>query len=1203
MDMYARASAEQAARTLLHLFRTQHPDRYSEATPIDELAAWSGLQVETFHPSDYPGGTFGFIDPDEDEDLIWMRRDLTEAQRRFTLAHELGHALLHCRGGERLHTLIERYASQIDQTELLTLRQDMTAPSRTDPCQEDDVRLDINEQEQTQDLGIGQSYDPRSQRELTANFFAAELLMPLDRVRALYQETRISTRELAMAFGVSNAAMLNRVINLLKPAAPAVVETIPTSGGKKQYDEFQQAAIEAPMPALIVAGPGSGKTSTLVGRVEHIVRNQGVPPANILALTFSRKAAQEMEERLHGLLSDLANGFPKVSTFHAFCADLLRKYGELVGLRPNFTLIDEVEGYFILRQQARRMRLHHYQSLSTPGMYFPDILKTISRAKDELVTPTQYAELARSMHEQAKDEETREKAEKTLEVAHVYALYEEELHHRGDTDFGGLIMQAVQLLREHPQARGEQQSQYQHILVDEFQDMNRASGVLLRELAGEQRGVWVVGDANQAIYGFRGASPANISQFAEDFTGAAILPLSRNYRSRPDLVALAESFRNDRLEPEQAPGKNRPVREALPGVNITLAQASDEEYELAGLLRDIRQKHDAGYAYRDMVVLCRKRAQVQRITAALAGEGLPVYEQGGMFEQEHIKGIVSIVLLLADPGGMGLLRAAHQPDHPLSQADIETLLLSAREQKVTPRALLFSGESSLAISAEGRRSLEYLANMLRSLTHASDVWSLLIQYLFDESGLVRLLLGEPTGQNKAIMNDLDSLLQLARRCDQQLQQRQQLRAQEASERGEPEPAPLTLEEMAKGFIEYLNLLRQLRQDGGSRQRAEDDEGVAADIIRVMTVHASKGLEFPVVYLPDLVKRCFPLDRRGSRVPTPSGMLSRESEGEAAHHTGESCLFYVGVTRAREQLVLSYSERKNGFTRSPYLDSLLKLVDPQSIQQQQWDAITIEQLLPVSSSQPSAAQPGSDFVKAMKPSQLTIEDIETFQRCPRQYAYGSIYHFGDEARDYRLFRQATQKTLEDLNRLIQDSADQPKQQEVQELYTQHWQALGGPASPFAAMYEEHGHEVVEIVRRQLIATQETQWNMRHRLEIDIAGRQIRVTIDRIEQSSQSEPVKFVRARFSKSKKQPDPDMRDLFYTLAYRQHFAGQEVEIYSHNLSKNEMVPRKLSARIEKNRHEKAVRLIEEMEHEHYPARPEKSDTCQSCPFYWICPT
>src|SRR6266496_2665607 len=343
MDTGMRIMAEAAARLLLQSFQEEHRSE-EERTSLDELAAWLGFHVETFHPDDEPAGTYGYVDPDEGENLIWLCRNLPETFRRFTLA--------------------------------------------------------------------------------------PELLMPLERVRARYLAQQTSPVSLASIFAVSNAAMLNRLAGMLK-TSPAILATSPARShiaeatstvrptAKEQYDEFQRAAIEAPTPALIVAGPGSGKTSTLIGRTEYIIRALDVPAQCILALTFSRKAAQEMEERLQQVLGEGGSiqalySLPKVSTFHAFCADILRQYGTLVGLREDFTLIDEAEGYFLLRQMSNAMHLRHYQKLQSPAYYFPDILKAISRAKDELVSPEEYAQLAHRMLQRAHDEEAIQKAEKAL---------------------------------------------------------------------------------------------------------------------------------------------------------------------------------------------------------------------------------------------------------------------------------------------------------------------------------------------------------------------------------------------------------------------------------------------------------------------------------------------------------------------------------------------------------------------------------------------------------------------------------------------------------------------------------------------------------------------------------------------------------------------------------------------------------------------
>ena len=1268
MDDRIRATAVAAAHNLLVRYKVGHPDWTDDRTPLDDLVSWLGLHIETFHPDDYPPGTYGFLE--SGENLIWLCRTLSASLRRFTLAHELGHAILH-----------------------------MPELTCEDPCQRPDVQEEVTDQgsqELLQEaLGIGQSYDPRSERELAANIFAAELLMPLERVQALYLNEHVPPGSLSSIFDVSNAAMLNRLVGLATTGRPqgspsSTSWSSPLSPGnatktiaKKHYDEFQQAAIEAPTPALIVAGPGSGKTSTLIGRTEYLINELQVPPEHILALTFSRKAAQEMLERLEQVLhQEDQHQTPMVSTFHAFCAEMLRAHGERVGLRPDFALIDDTEGYFLLRQLAGAIQLYHYRNLKSPAYYFPDILKAISRAKDELVSPEQYRQLAQRMLETAFDEEAILSAKKALEVASIYTLYEEALLRRGDTDFGGLIMLAVQLLQDCPEVLEQQQQRFQHILVDEFQDINRASGVLLRLLAGDKRNVWVVGDANQAIYRFRGASPANIANFQQDFPTAVVLPLSRNYRSRPDIVRLAESFRWQQLElsfsTDTEPGvsaseasprfarpsinrgstsspSNRNVQTARlthPEAYVTLAQAEDNANEFAGLIADIRYKHAQGYSYKDMAILCRTRAWAGKITRALAQAGLPVHEKRGILAQQHIKDLLSILLLIADENGMGILRAARQREHPLTQSDIEGLLLAAHDQHCPAGRLIADGAAPHTMSFAGRRSLSHLATILQSLClYASNVWSLLSQYLFIETSIMRDLLRITAStyddqalpendhsrysQETALLADYLAFLQLARRYDQQQETLRRRLEEEATERGEQAEHMLDksalysrpsiyrgaseAKEQVKGFLDYIHVLLRLGQDGGdSRQQGVTETGAEEpDIIRAMTVHASKGLEFPVVYLPGLIQRNFPLQAHANPVPAPAGMLPAESEGKAAHESGEACLFYVGVTRARDQLVLSYSERNGKQKARPtaYLDALLAGLPPERITHLHWQGM-IEETYDIDEQEDDppvtaspSSQPSQNFLDAVKPSTLKATHIEAYQRCPRQYLYSTIYGFRNEEDAYQLFWQATQKTLEALQQQLSASNvstnNPPTVEEAQSLYTKHWQELGGPALPFAAIYEQHGHEVTALIRDKLLASGDTNWKLRREFTVEAAGKTIHMTVDRVEAApvgkQTNATARFVRTRFAKRKEKPSAGTRELLYAQAYRQHHGGQNLELHFHNLSTGEIFPITLTAKKEQSLFNDLEQSIRDLERNEFPAKPD-AYLCPTCPFFLICP-
>ncbi len=1234
---YLRREAEEVARSVGRSFREAFPHWLDDCVPIDEVATWLGLHVESFHAESRPAGIYGYVDPDENERLIWLRRGLLDPIRRFTLAHELGHALLHCPPTPQMNTLLGN-ATMITATEEYVV-------SRADPdmCKETDVEesaTNRTDQAQFQErLGVEQRYDPRSQRELAANMFAAELLMPLERVQTLYVVEQVPPASLAARFQVSPVALLNRLVELLNPVetapTPQAAPVLSSPKSSKRYDAFQQAAIEAQTPALIVAGPGSGKTSTLIGRVEYSIETLHVPPQNILALTFSRKAAQEMAERLRLVLS---GRLPKVSTFHAYCADLLRHYGTLVGLRPDFALIDEAEGYFLLRKQASKMHLRHYQLLHAPAYYFPDMLKAISRAKDELISPMQYATLAQAMLRDAYDEEATQKAEKAAEVAHVYSLYHEALQQRGDTDFGGLLMLAIQLLTEHPTVLQEQQQQYHHILVDEFQDVNRASGVLLRVLAGEARRVWVVGDANQAIYGFRGASPANITRFEQDFSEAVVLPLSRNYRSRPDLVRIAEAFRCQQLEFGQEPGKNEPVRLTQHNAYVTIAKAADEAAEIAGIISDIKYRRAIGYTYSDILILCRTRAHVQKVSRALAKAELPVVERSGLLEQEHIKNVVSLLLLMTDYGGSGVLRLARQNEHPLSQQDIEALLLAAREQKVAVGVLLYNGELPLTMSTQGRMSLLRIRDIWHDLQQHTTLWSLLTQYLFLETTLIRDVLASAEKNTKR--DDYSALLQLARHYDQQ-------RRNDDIPESQAIPS-LPIEEQARDFLEYLRLLVLLRQDGAQRQQNDEENNAPPpDMLRVMTVHASKGLEFPIVYMPGLVQQRFPTSARGSAITAPTGMTEQHTmeSNSTAHESGESCLFYVGVTRARDALILSYSTRygKKNYKRSLYLDALEAGLSAERITNSIWESTT-----------PQAAQLDENelavpmsmlsetFINAMKPAMLHVSAIEAYLRCPRQYAYSKLYHFGSEDDGYQLFWQATQKTVEILRNRLQglqeNTLQTPSVDEVRALYTHHWHEVQGQHTIFAPLYERYGHEVVEAVQRDLLLHGDTTWELRPHYPVEVDGKIVQVTVDRVEfeqhreavtislpvQSAKSHaaplsvttstektrvvplasptPPTFKRASFGKQKEKPTTDTRELFYLLAYRQHFPDQTPELYSHNMNTGKALPIAMTGKKEQSLLEEAKQAIQGMERNEFPAHPAEPFRCPTCPFFLICP-
>ena len=656
---------------------------------VDLLAARLGVTVAEFAPRFQPPGTLGFLEPGED--LIFLRQGLSLPIRRFTLAHELGHAVLHRTGGavaEVLHAVLGEMPSALEEDVATCVARDLDTP------------LDLLAMDDEQ-LAPGQAYSARSRREMQANAFAAALLLPsaalLHASLGAPRDTTRSAQSLARRFGVSEDVVLRRLAALLvEREADGRAASHNEPAAPHPLDRAQRAAAAAEAPALVVAGPGTGKTSTLVGRVAYLVRERGVACEAILALTFSNKAAREMRERVEELLATTSIGnfdsstpstvMPTIATIHAYCGELLRQYAPLVGLRPDFRLVTQAEGYFLLRTACARLPLVHYQPIAAPTQYFPELLGAISRAKDELAAPEDYARAAESMTARASAGDERDAAARASEVAGIYAAYQRTLEARGDADFGDLVRLTVRLLREHPEVREQVRARYAAILVDEFQDINRAMGVLLRELAGAEGSLWAVGDADQAIYRFRGASPANLARFTDDYPRAHVCRLEHNYRSAPPILAAAAAVAGSLLGHADA----RPLvatRSVEADPVLTLATAPNEDAEIAGLVAAIEAYRAAGRGAEEIAVLCRTRRLAQRAAAALRAANIPVCMPAPLLEQEKIKDLLAVFALLADPGGAGWLRAGHSPAHAYTRADAMALLSAARERAVSPLRL------------------------------------------------------------------------------------------------------------------------------------------------------------------------------------------------------------------------------------------------------------------------------------------------------------------------------------------------------------------------------------------------------------------------------------------------------------------------------------------------------------------------------------
>lgn len=903
---------------------------------------------------------------DRDTPAIWFATGTatTASRQRFAQAHEYAHFWLHP-----------------DQPTDLFLEDD--SPELFAPPGEFSV------------VQTATGYSRSERRETEANLFAAELLLPAPILRRAYLERGWSATQIARRTGLSETLVLSQIAASLlhspsQEAEDMALETLSLTAPTLPLDLSQlRAAHVEHGPVLVDAGPGTGKTRTLIARAVHLLQERSVAPEQILALTFSNKAAEEMRTRLREAVGDTADRV-WIGTFHAFGLELLRKDGNRIGLPASPTLLETADAMALLLQHLDRLELNEYLYPNQPHLPFADLLGSISRAKDELKTPTDYGVAALRLQADAKDEAGAKEAAKAVEAARVYAVYQELLAETGQLDFGDLIMRAVELLDRCLDVRARWQAQFRHILADEYQDVNRACAQLLRRLAGDGSGLWAVGDLRQAIYRFRGASPANVREFAADFPGGQRLSLERNYRSRAPIVRLFGAFAGEMKEGETSFRAWETHRGETDVLALTLAVADDEAAQAAGIAAAIRQWQATGIALAEQAILCHTNRQGADIAARLEAHGIATQHRGGLLQSEAAKDLLALLSLCCEPGGAALQRVAQFPLYAIPDEAVRALWQFARDTQTSfPRAL-FAALRDAPLSDEGKVGLSRLCHDIRPLQRTNNAWRFFARYLFRTSDFLRPLLTADSLNAQQELLAIESLLAVAQKTEPRFVD-------------EPDPRA--------AFLDHLRLLRAFGQERTLRVVAE---GTALEGVRVMTVHQAKGLEFPVVYLPNLVKDQFPPRSQGRMAVPPPGLLEEVEEGE--DDSAEECLAFVALSRAREHLVLSRPARWNGKAIAPcgLLKTLEPLLGSAGIAPTVWPAVP-EPVFGDSSPRELNTGPETATDASLNATlpEVSLAALEQYMRCPRQYYYRRVAHLPDRGSEstYLAFHDCLAQTAQ------------------------------------------------------------------------------------------------------------------------------------------------------------------------------------------------
>jgi len=628
----------------------------------------------------------------------------------------------------------------------------------------------------------------------------------------------------------------------------------------------QAAVIHSGGPLLVVAGAGSGKTRVLTRRIAYLMARRGVAPYEILAITFTNKAAGEMKDRVAALVGPVAKSM-WVSTFHSACVRLLRQEAVRLGYANSFSIYDSADSLRLITIVSKELNLD-------PKRYPPRQFQSIiSNAKNELMGPHDYVNATKNQFEEV--------------VADVYSVYQRRLQQANAMDFDDLILKTVEVLQKFPEAKARLRSRFKHVLVDEYQDTNHAQYTLVKELVGNaQEGLapaelCVVGDADQSIYGFRGATIRNILQFELDYPNATTVLLEQNYRSTQNILSAAnavitknESRKEKNLWSEE--GAGAPL----------IGYVAESEHDEAEFIKDeIRELQRTGQSEPgDTAIFYRTNAQSRVFEEVFMRSALPYKVVGGLrfYERKEIKDLLAYLRVLANlDDEISLRRIINVPKRGIGDRAIECVDMFAQTRELSFWSALSQCEQAPGMPVRAAQSVSEFVSMmvaLRTLVEAKTRPSVIIEAILEQSGLLAELSNSSDPQDEVRVENLKELVAVSMEYEER----------PFEELGEDEEISLS------GFLEKVSLVA----DADEIPDGEDHGGV----VTMMTLHTAKGLEFPTVFLTGMEDGIFPHSR---------------TLGEKDEIEEERRLAYVGLTRAEKRLYISRAEYRSSWGSPTY----------------------------------------------------------------------------------------------------------------------------------------------------------------------------------------------------------------------------------------------------------------------------------------------
>src|SRR5205809_3811089 len=834
--------------------------------------------------------------------------------------------------------------------------------------------------------------------------------------------------------------------------------------GLRLNDAQRRAITHGEGPLLVIAGAGTGKTRVITERIRHLLHsNPELGGENILALTFTKKAAGEMKARVVKATGERGKAVT-LATFHSFCETLLKDAD------PHRVVLDTVDHWILLRRNLARLKLDQYRRLAEPGQFLNDFVEFFSRCQDELVSAEDYQQYANLLASEllaeraALDADTLAEREETVareqEIARAYRASEELLREKKRVSFGSLITGAVALLEKDAALRESLQQRYRYVLVDEFQDTNIAQLRLLELLAGPSRSIVAVGDNDQAIYRFRGASFASFQLFLERFAGwkegqdstPFRVALTENYRSTPNILRVAMQVIGQNAVSADFPKKILSPNEP-PGEKIRIVELATPEEEARWVASELERIHGAGRRWKDFAVLYRQHAHRDHLVEELSRRKIPfVITRLSILEHPLVRDVLTYLRLIAAPyDDIACARVLAAPAWHLEAADLVRLAERARKEKKAIYDLLQLPQGQLAFDrshAALGELVEFISSQRKTLKRSTA---------------------------REILGALTEWLEIPQRAKQH-DRKYVKRLAEFMKGWEPKSETRSMPE----FIEYLDYYAQ----AGGVVSLEDD--APPDAVQLMTVHAAKGPEFPQVFLFRVNNRAFPATDRPRVFEFPVELMKEGAPAEQFHIQEERRLFYVALTRAEERLTITTVTEKKGkvpvFIEDILMEPAITRLDVRQMLPNLPRA-EVEQRAPDEHREdvqlfPAAAEPAKIFSRiadwaeefhppSPEPLTLSPSALSGYRTCPQRYLFGYLWSLREGPKAAMTFGAVMHTTIkrfvDQLRKGVKLSFD-----EVQGICETEWNSKGFEDQYQEEEYKKDGLEQLRACHTGMIA---------------------------------------------------------------------------------------------------------------------------------------